>query len=436
MAINGIGSSFNNMYSLQNNYNNYRLQMALAKSGLSNSNRTTAGTGTSTGTSVAANGSVDFLKQYNTVMSDLMSSANALMGTNTSGVMNDLSVSSSNTDVAQASIQYRTRTMTARDMQVDVLQLAQAQQNTGNEVMGAQAAEGNMSFQIESAQGGVINVNVNSLYDDGTTKSNRQMLREAAQQINSAKGNVSAKVVENDGKVSLQITGKETGLQNAFTVSGEMGAAKGAEREAVSAQNALYNVTENGVTKSYASDTNSVSLDLGRIGLQLKDTGSVNISTAPDTKKLVSAVEKLAESYNSAIAFLGNNTGRGSGVERQLRNLLLGIAPEKSLELLGITTKADGTLKVNTETLTEKLNEEPGLARDIIGGANGMGARAYNKAQSAMGVNSVSLINNDLKTAEEENMTNEFNFMNMFARSGAYNMNNYYALGLMVNYLA
>ena len=65
-----------------------------------------------------------------------------------------------------------------------------------------------------------------------------------------------------------------------------------------------------------------------------------------------------------------------------------------------------------------------------------MGARAYNKAQSAMGVNSVSLINNDLKTAEEENMTNEFNFMNMFARSGAYNMNNYYALGLMVNYLA
>lgn len=51
-------------------------------------------------------------------------------------------------------------------------------------------------------------------------------------------------------------------------------------------------------------------------------------------------------------------------------------------------------------------------------------------------MNSVSLINNDLKTAEEENMTNEFNFMNMFARSGAYNMNNYYALGLMVNYLA
>ncbi len=436
MAINGIGSSFNNMYSLQNNYNNYRLQMALAKSGLSNTNRTSAGTGTSTGTSTAANGSVDFLKRYNTVMSDLLSSANALVGTNTSGVMSDLSVSSSNTDIAQASIQYKTRTMTAKDLTVDVQQLAQAQQNTSKEVMGAETAQGDMSFKIESAQGGVINVNVNSLYDDGTAKTNRQMLREAAQQINSAGGNVAAKVVEKDGNVSLQITGKETGLQNAFTVSGELGAAQGADREAVSAQNALYTVRENGVTKSYESDTNSISLDLGRIGVQLKDTGSVQISTAPDTKKIVSAVEKLAESYNSAIAFLGNNTDRGSGVERQLRNLLLGIAPEKSLDLLGITTNSDGTLKVNTETLTEKLNEDPGLARDIISGANGMASRAFNKAQGAMNVNSVSLINNDLKIAQEESVTNEFNFMNMFARSGAYNMNNYYALGLMVNYLA
>lgn len=436
MAINGIGSSFNNMYSLQNNYNNYRLQMALAKSGLSNTNRTSAGTGTSTGTSAAASGSVDFLKRYNTVMSDLLSSANALVATNTSGVMNDLSVSSSNTDVAQASIQYRTRTMTAKDLTVDVQQLAQAQQNTSSEVTGAQAASGNMNFKIESAQGGVVNVNVNALYDDGTAKTNRQMLREAADQINSAKGNVNAKVVENDGKVSLQITGKDTGLQNAFTVSGDLGAAQGADREKVSAQNARYTVRENGVTKSYESDTNSVGLDLGRIGLQLKDTGSVNISTAPDTKKIVSAVEKLAESYNNAVAFLGNNTDRGSGVERQLRNLLLGIAPEKSMELLGITTNSDGTLKVNTETLTEKLNEQPQLARDIISGANGMASRAYGKAQSAMNVNSVSLINNDLETAKAENVTNEFNFMNMFARSGAYNMNNYYALGLMVNYLA
>lgn len=431
MAINGIGSSYNNMYGIYNSYNNYRLQTALAKHGLSGSNNTSSRTGASMGTN---NASMDFVKQYNTTMSNLLSSANSLMAANSSGAAADLSVTSSNTDIAQASIQYKPRE--AKTMTLDVQQLAQAQQNNSAEVLGGQAATENMNFQIESAQGRVINVNVNSLYDDGTSKTNRQMLREAAEQINGAGGNVRAKVIEKDGNVSLQISGKETGRHNAFTVSGNFGPAKDLDQERTSAQNAEYSVTENGVTKSYASDTNSIGLDLGRIGVQLKDTGSVQISTAPDEKKIISAVEDLVKSYNSAIELLSSNSGRGSGVERQLRNLLMGIAPEKSLDLVGITTNKDGTLKVNTETLAEKLKKDPTLTREIISGANGMASRAYGKATSALEANSVSLINNDLKRAEVDNITSEYNFMNMFARSGAYNLNNYYALGLMVNYLA
>lgn len=430
MAIGGIGSSYNNMYGIYSNYNNYRLQTALAKHGLSGTNSTrTSGTGTSVNS-----GSVDFLKQYNTTMSNLLSSANALMAANGTGVMSDLSVSSSDTDVADASINYRPRE--AKTFAVDVQQLAQAQQNNSTGVTGGQLATEGMDFKIESAQGRTINVNVSALYDDGTAKTNRQMLREAAAQINQAGGSVRAKVIEEDGNVSLQVSGKETGQHNSFSVTGDLGAAKGLERETMSAQNAEYTVTENGRTTSHASDTNSIGLDLGRINVQLKDTGSVNISTAPDDKKIVSAVEDLVKSYNSAIELLSANSGRGSGVERQLRNMLMGIAPEKSLDLVGITTNKDGTLKVNAETLTEKLQKDPSLTKEILSGANGMASRAYGKATSGLEANSVSLINNDLKSAEVDNVTSEYNFMNMFARSGAYNLNNYYALGLMVNYLA
>ncbi len=431
MAIGGIGSSFNNMYGISNSYNDYRLQTALAKHGLSGTNKTSSKSGTS---QAVSNGSVDFLKQYNTAMSDLMSSANSLMAANSSGVMSDLTVSSSDTDIADASINYRPRE--AKDFTVDVKQLAQAQQNNSNEVKGGQAAAGDMDLKIQSAQGKVINVNVSATYDDGTAKTNRQMLKEAASQINSANGNVRAKVIEKDGNVSLQISGKETGRHNSFSVSGKFGAAEGLDQETTSAQNAEYTVTQNGRTTSHASDTNSIALDLGRIGVQLKDTGSVKISTAPDDKKIISAVEDLAKSYNSAIELLSANSGRGSGVERQLRNMLMGIAPERSLELIGITTNKDGTLKVNTETLAEQLKKDPTLTRDIISGANGMASRAYGKATGGLEANSVSLINNDLKAAEVDNITSEYNFMNMFARSGAYNLNNYYALGLMVNYLA
>lgn len=431
MAIGGIGSSFNNMYGISNSYNDYRLQTALAKHGLSGTNKTSSKSGTS---QAVSNGSVDFLKQYNTAMSDLMSSANSLMAANSSGVMSDLTVSSSDTDIADASINYRPRE--AKEFTVDVKQLAQAQQNNSNEVKGGQAAAGDMDLKIQSAQGKVINVNVSATYDDGTAKTNRQMLKEAASQINSANGNVRAKVIEKDGNVSLQISGKETGRHNSFSVSGKFGAAEGLDQETTSAQNAEYTVTQNGRTTSHASDTNSIALDLGRIGVQLKDTGSVKISTAPDDKKIISAVEDLAKSYNSAIELLSANSGRGSGVERQLRNMLMGIAPERSLELIGITTNKDGTLKVNTETLAEQLKKDPTLTRDIISGANGMASRAYGKATGGLEANSVSLINNDLKAAEVDNITSEYNFMNMFARSGAYNLNNYYALGLMVNYLA
>lgn len=431
MAIGGIGSSYNNMYGIYSNYNDYRLQTALAKRGLSSTGSTPGRN--NTGSSVGS-ASVDFLKQYNTTMSNLLSSANSLMAANGTGVMSDLSVSSSNTDIADASINYRPRE--AKTLTVDVQQLAQAQQNNSAEVLGGQAAEGNMDLQIQSAQGRTINVKVDALYDDGTAKTNRQMLKEAAAQINSANGSVRAKVIEKDGNVSLQISGKETGQHNAFSVSGEFGAAKGMDQETTRAQNAEYTVTENGRTTSHASDTNSIGLDFGRIGVQLKDTGSVQISTAPDDKKIISAVEDLVKNYNSAIELLSANSGRGSGVERQLRNMLMGIAPERSLDLIGVTTNKDGTLKVNTETLAEKLKKDPTLTRDIISGANGMASRAYGKATGGLEANSVSLINNDLEAAEVDNITSEYNFMNMFARSGAYNLNNYYALGLMVNYLA
>ena len=157
MAIGGIGSSLNNMYGITNSYNDYRLQSALAKHGLSKTGSTSGGT--STGSSVGS-GSVDFLKQYNTAMSDLLSSANSLMAANSSGVMGNLSVTSSDTDIADASINYRPRE--AKTFTVDVQQLAQAQQNNSNAIQGGQLASQNMDLKIESAQGRSINVNVSA----------------------------------------------------------------------------------------------------------------------------------------------------------------------------------------------------------------------------------------------------------------------------------
>ena len=50
-------------------------------------------------------------------------------------------------------------------------------------------------------------------------------------------------------------------------------------------------------------------------------------------------------------------------------------------------------------------------------------------------MNSSSLINNDVAEAQYEMMYSPFNVMSMYSRNSAYLHNNFYAVGLMMNYL-
>ena len=50
-------------------------------------------------------------------------------------------------------------------------------------------------------------------------------------------------------------------------------------------------------------------------------------------------------------------------------------------------------------------------------------------------MNSSSLINNDMAEAQHEILNNPFNVIGMYSRNSAYLNNNFYAVGLMMNYL-
>ncbi len=52
-----------------------------------------------------------------------------------------------------------------------------------------------------------------------------------------------------------------------------------------------------------------------------------------------------------------------------------------------------------------------------------------------MRVNSSTLINNDIEAAQADAMNNPYQAFNMYSKTGAYTLNNYYALGMMMNYL-
>ncbi len=441
MAIGGISSSFMNSYmNYSSTINQIRLQQALHRNQTNNQavspvQRVTSSYGSS---GTYSRSSLDFLKSYNSSMTDLMQSANTLRASNSAGAMNSLTVGSSDTSVLTAESRYGTQSVKAMTMEVE--QIAKAQRNQSEAVSSSARESSAMDFSITShkASGGSseIQVKVDTKNEKGITRTNEEMLTEAARQINAVKGDVGASVVKKDGKVSLELTSKVTGESNTFEVTGNTGIAKGLSQVAQASQDAKYSVTQNGISQKYTSSDNRVSLDLGRVTATLKSEGKATISAERDSDKIVSAMSDLVNNYNKTLELLGKNTDRGPAVTRQLRSMVQRIGSQQSLEKAGISVNKDGTLSLDKDELTKNLKKEPNLVSDIIGGQNGIAQTVYNKATSGLQTNSASLLQYDMNQKTQTNlMTDNYHFLNTFSRSGAHNMSNYMALGLMMDYL-
>lgn len=428
MAINGINSYGMGYYNYQSSINNMRLRQALAKNpGFSQSVPPVSPVENS------LKSGMEFVKKYSSGMSDLMSAANELRGTNRNGVMHDLSVTSSNDSVAAATEKLPVRS--TKDIKIDVAQIARAQSNVSDGVKASGTANADMNFRVGNNTN-FVDVQVSSVGENGALKSNAQMLEEAANQINGSNANIQAAVIrKDDGTASLKLEAKSTGAYNGFQVSGELGAAQGAEKVDTQAQNAKYSVTEGGRKVNYESSGNNVSVDGARIGVTLKGAGETEIKADVDVEKMGTALSNLVDSYNSSIKLLNDNYGRGSGVDRQLRNLVRGLGSEQSLGMLGITVNKDATLTFDKSVLQKSMKDDPSFTKDLITGPGGIADSAFNKAVSGMEANSSSLIDGDLAYAQMQSLNNPFNMLSMYSRSGVYSMNNYAAVGLMMNYL-
>lgn len=444
MAISGISSyGLNSLYSYQSSINSLRLTQALSRNPkLNQYQSSTSGSASSVAQKAANNANLSFVNKYTSSMTDLLSAANELKSSNKNGAMSDLAITSSDTDIATVSGKLLVKS--DKEYTLDVAQLAQAQVNESAGVKASDYANSAMNFTVGDDKNSV-NVQVSAVKANGGSKTNAQMLKEAAEQINKSKAGVTASVVEKDGVASLRLEGKETGAGKEFEVSGELGAAAGAENVKTEAANAKYSVTEGGRTTEYEAATNKVSIGYYGVTAQLKKEGQTTLSAGVDSSKVASAVGDLVDAYNSSLKFLNDNYSNGTGVERQLRSFLTGIGSEQSLKQLGISVNKDGTLDYDKSTLEKNMAKNPSMTKELISGVGGIADRMYNKASNAMNVSSSSLINGNsdsygsstgyYPSSAKNSATNPYNVLGMYSRSGAYNMSNYYAVGMMMNYL-
>lgn len=178
---------------------------------------------------------------------------------------------------------------------------------------------------------------------------------------------------------------------------------------------------------------------------------------------IVSAVSDFADKYNNTISFLKSNSNRGAGVARQQASLERALPTEGALKTLGMKVDTTGKLEVDKDALNKALTDgRYNSVKDTMGGTYGiaqrMGSRATNildssidtvagssKTSSASSTSSTSASSNASKSnnsvsdllsySNGDSMSAYFTSFASFAKSGAYNLSNYYAVGMLLNTL-
>ena len=432
--ISGISGGYygnNSIYNYQSSLNQLKFAQAIQKYSKTSS---TSNSNNSVNSALANSGTSSFLQSYQSTMTNLMSAANTLRDVNSAGAVNQLSVSSSDKDIVSVKNNYTLRSQGSYE--IDVKQLAKKQVNISDALDSRAAATSDISMNITSAQVGSASINISAIDSNGNQKTNRQMLADAAEEINNSGLAVRASVVQENGKSSLKIESLREGELNSFEVSGDFADRGGMSNVTQAAQNAEYSVTENGITTNYSQQTNEVSLQNGNITANLKKEGNVTVSVGVDNNKIVSAMENLVKSYNNAISLLGSNSDRGTGVSNQLDRLTSALGSNQSLEYMGLSIDKNGSLVLDKEKLLQNLENDPEYTKDLLSGSFGIAQSLYSRSENALNTSVNSLVNTDIKTAQQQSWNDPISYLNNFVRSGAYNAMNYYAVGMMVDMFA
>lgn len=167
---------------------------------------------------------------------------------------------------------------------------------------------------------------------------------------------------------------------------------------------------------------------------------------------IVDATKDFLDQLNGTIAYLSKNSGHSSTVAFQLAGLRRTIPSDKALAKIGISVDTKGNLKMDEEKFREALEKDPGLVKDLLGGQFGMAERAGDKATEILDMSVNEILGGSASTNDTSNtntsggsssvsgaaasssksaMSDSFRQFANFAKSGAFNLSNYYAVSML-----
>lgn len=396
--------------------NNMKLSLALGGTSSAVSSISALQNSTYKGTSLSADDQ-SFLKSYQSKLTEMKAAANKVQ--NPSKEIG-LAASSSSSKVATVS---GTLSKATDSFTVNVEKLASGQKNQTETVSASGALPsigGSLSIKTDT---GKFDLNLSS----AGAKSNKEAYENFASKINSANSGVTAKVIEKDGNVSLELTGKEG---KSFSVSGSFAERTGLGNVAQERQDAVYSISKNGGTaQTFTSSTNNITLE-GKLTAELKSVGETQIGSDKNASEaMADAMSELVASFNSTLSFLNKNETQGIGVLRQIRRMITSPTSEDSMNHIGISTNKDGSLSFDRTKFIEAMGSDSTLATSI---SQSVARGIESDASQGLREKSANLVSSSSQSGSSYDMSS-ISFLSAYNRSGIYNMMNLNAAGALLN---
>jgi len=259
-------------------------------------------------------------------------------------------------------------------------------------------------------------------------------LSDLATYINSQSLGVTANVVTSSGGAVLALTSTNTGKANDFSISS--GGSLGFTRTSTGADASL---TVDGVPITSASNTVSGAISGVTLNLQGVTTGTpINVSIAPDTTSITTAVTNYVNAYNTLITDVNTQVGYNTSTQtagalesdsaaQGLQSALLastnysaGSGTYPTLDSLGVTTNSDGTLSIDTATLTAAVQANgPAVASFFQGSALNGFAQSVTNSLNTYTDPTQGAFTVDLQSISSENseLTDETNTLELYLSS-------------------
>ncbi|MFZ0311879.1 MAG: flagellar filament capping protein FliD [Candidatus Korobacteraceae bacterium] len=296
------------------------------------------------------------LTTIGTELSTLSNSVNSLGDFD--GALNQFTTGSSDATVVSAAAG---DTATTGTHTVTVTNLATISSSYSGYISSGSLAGAEISVQYGSSSDPTSSDTINIPSTDTT-------LAQAASYINSGSYGVTASVVTDAGGSRLALTSKTSGAAGSLTVNSS--ATSFSSTAGVDAQ-----LTVDGVPVDSGSNTVTGAIQGVTLSLGAADPGNpIMITVEPDTTQAADAIESFVDSYNAVVGSINSQyTVDSSGSEgilagdsmlQSLQSSLLDMVSTAvgnngqytNLESMGIEMQNDGTLQVDSTTLSDALS--------------------------------------------------------------------------------